>query len=269
MTYDYTILGSSGFLGKNFKDFFKKKKFRVFTPSKKKYIFNNNLGHVFYCSGTSDSISDPNKALCANLIYLNNVLLNNTFKSFTYFSSIRVYSSNKSSRESDIINCNLFEKGVYFKNLKLAAESLCLQINNPKVRIIRLSNLYGNYFDKQIYLMPTILRNFKKNKKINLIISPNSKKNYINIDDAIKISIQIAKKGKFRIYNVASKSSIKIGQIFDTLKKIKKIRLKLFKNCKVVHEPKINIDRIKKEFNFKEKQSFNKSFFNLIKDHYK
>ena len=265
----YTIFGSTGFLGKNLKSFLIKKKYKVFCPLKKKYKFNQDLGHVFYCAGTSDSIANPDKALSANLVYLNKVILNNSFKTFTYFSSIRVYSLNKSTKENDIIRCDLFEKGSYFKKLKLAAESLCLQINNPKIRIIRLSNLYGKYFDKQIYLMPTILRNFRKNKTIKLSIGLNSTKNYLDVNDALRISIKIAKEGKYRIYNVAAKSSIKVGDIIKILRIFSKVKLEISKNYKTTHESKINTNKIRKELNFSEKVSFNKSFFNLIKNHYK
>ena len=265
----YTIFGSTGFLGNNFKKYLKKKKYKVFCPSKKKYKFKKNLGHVFYCAGTSDSIINPNKALKANLIYLNNILLKNNFESFTYFSSIRVYSSNKYTNENSKILCDLSEKGIYFKNLKLAAESLCMQINNPKIRIIRLSNLYGDYFNKQIYLMPTIIRNIKNGKKIVLSISPFSKKNYLNVEDAIKVSIKISQKGKFRIYNVASKSMITINEIFMLLKKIKKFDISVLNYKKIIHEPKINISRIENEFNFLEKKIFTKTFYNLIKNYFK
>ncbi len=265
----YTIFGSTGFLGKNLKSFLIKKKYKVFCPLKKKYKFDNDLGHVFYCAGTSDSIANPDKALSANLVYLNKVISNNSFTTFTYFSSIRVYSLNKSTKEDDVIRCDLFEKGSYFKKLKLAAESLCLQINNPKIRIIRLSNLYGKYFDKQIYLMPTILRNFRKNKTIKLSISPNSTKNYLDVEDALRISFKIAKLGKNRIYNVAANSSIKVGDILRILRIFKKVKIEISKNHKTTHESKINTNRIKKELNFSEKESFNKSFFNLIKNHYK
>ena len=265
----YTVFGSTGFLGNNFKNYLKKKKYQVFCPSKKDYKFKKNLGHVFYCAGTSESITNPDKALKANLIYLNNILLNNNFESFTYFSSIRVYSSNKSTHENSKILCDVSEKGIYFKNLKLAAESLCLQFNNPKIRIIRLSNLYGDYFNKQIYLMPTIIRNIKNKKKIILSISPFSKKNYLHVEDAIKVSIKISHKGKFRIYNVASKSMITINEIFKLLKKNKKFDMSILNYKKINHEPKININRIEKEFKFFEKKSFYQSFLNLIKNNYK
>jgi nucleoside-diphosphate-sugar epimerase len=265
----YTVFGSTGFLGNNFKNYLKKKKYQVFCPSKKDYKFKKNLGHVFYCAGTSESITNPDKALKANLIYLNNILLNNNFESFTYFSSIRVYSSNKSTHENSKILCDVSEKGIYFKNLKLAAESLCLQFNNPKIRIIRLSNLYGDYFNKQIYLMPTIIRNIKNKKKIILSISPFSKKNYLHVEDAIKVSIKISHKGKFRIYNVASKSMITINEIFKLLKKTKKFDMSILNYKKINHEPKININRIEKEFKFFEKKSFDQSFLNLIKNNYK
>ena len=265
----YTVFGSTGFLGSNFKKYLKKKKYQVFCPSKKDYKFKKNLGHVFYCAGTSDSITNPNKALKANLIYLNNILLNNNFESFTYFSSIRVYSSSKSTNENSKILCDVSEKGIYFKNLKLAAESLCLQFNNPKIRIIRLSNLYGDYFNKQIYLMPTIIRNIKNDKKIILSISPFSKKNYLHVEDAIKVSIKISQTGKDRIYNLASKSMITINEIFKLFTKIKKFDVRILNYKKIIHEPKINISRIENEFNFLEKRIFNKSFYNLIKNYFK
>ena len=34
------------------------------------------------------------------------------------------------------------ENDLYFKILKLTAEKMCLQINNPKIRIVRISNIY-------------------------------------------------------------------------------------------------------------------------------
>ena len=111
--------------------------------------------------------------------------------------ALTAHGLDKSTYENSKILCNMSEKGIYFKNLKLAAESLCLQFDNPKIRVIRLSNLYGEHFDKQIYLMPSIIRNIKNNKKIILSISPSSKKNYLHIEDAIKVSLNISKKGKF------------------------------------------------------------------------
>jgi nucleoside-diphosphate-sugar epimerase len=265
----YTIFGSTGFLGINFKKYLKNKKYKVFCPLKKDYKFKKNLGHVLYCAGTSDSLSNPVKALKANLSYLSNILLNNNFESFTYFSSIRVYSSNKSTYENSKILCNMSEKGIYFKNLKLAAESLCLQFDNPKIRVIRLSNLYGEHFDKQIYLMPSIIRNIKNNKKIILSISPASKKNYLHIEDAIKVSLNISKKGKLRVYNVASKSMIQINEILKQIKKIKKFDIDILNYKRIINEPKININRIKNEFDFIEKKNFSKSFYNLIKNYFK
>ena len=117
--------------------------------------------------------------------------------------------------------------------------------------------------------MPTIIRNIKNKKKIILSISPFSKKNYLHVEDAIKVSIKISHKGKFRIYNVASKSMITINEIFKLLKKTKKFDMSILNYKKINHEPKININRIEKEFKFFEKKSFDQSFLNLIKNNYK
>lgn len=262
---NFTIFGSTGFLGQSLKEYLNKKHYRVVCPKKENIKFKKNLGHVFYCSGTSEAISNPQKALDANLNYLSKLILNNKFKSFTYFSSIRVYSSNNKTSENAKIIFDMFERGVYFKALKLAAESLCLQINNPNIRVIRLANLYGHNFKNQIYLFPTILRKAKNNQKITLTINPKSKKNYIYINDAIKAILKIIKNGKFRLYNLGSNSQIKISQILSHLKKIKKINLELVKKNKVFNEPKIEISKIKKEFILSQKLDHNKNITKVLR----
>ena len=62
---------------------------------------------------------------------------------------------------------------------------------------------------------------------------------------------------------------IKIDEIFQLLRKIKKVKIKILNSKKKIHEPKVNISRIKKEFNFLEKNSFKKNFYILIKKYIK
>ena len=81
----YTIFGSTGFLGINFKKYLKNKRYKVFCPLKKDYKFKKNLGHILYCAGTSDSLSNPVKALKANLSYLSDILLNSIGAALIFF----------------------------------------------------------------------------------------------------------------------------------------------------------------------------------------
>ena len=265
----YTIFGSSGFFGTNLYKVLKERKEKIFIPKKNKYLFNKNLGNIIYCIGTSESIKNPKNALIANLEILSKILTNNKFQTFTYLSSIRVYSKSSKTKETDKITFNHNEKGVYFKSLKIAAESLCLQMNNPKIKIIRLANVFGHYFSNQIYLLPTLLRQSITKRKISIIINKNSKKNYLNVNDAINVILKIINKSKHQIYNVASDKQISIGQISEKIKKFTNCKV-LYKNSNIiVNEPKINIQRIKKEFNFKPEIKFDKEIQKIIRNYKK
>ena len=265
----YTIFGSSGFFGTNLYKVLKERKKKIFIPKKNKYLFNKNLGNIIYCIGTSESIKNPKNALIANLEILSKILTNNKFQTFTYLSSIRVYSKSSKTKETDKITFNHNEKGVYFKSLKLAAESLCLQMNNPKIKIIRLTNVFGHYFSNQIYLLPTLLRQSITKRKISIIINKNSKKNYLNVNDAINVILKIINKSKHQIYNVASDKQISIGQISEKIKKFTNCKV-LYKNSNIIfNEPKINIQRIKKEFNFKPEIKFDKEIQKIIRNYKK
>ena len=197
--------------------YLKNKNIKVFLPKKNKYIYKNNLGNIIYCMGTHEATLNPIKALNGNLLAASKILFNNKFKSFTYLSSIRVYSLNKKTNENDQIILNNKENDLYFKILKLTAEKMCLQINNPKIRIVRISNIYGHNFKKQKYLLPTLIRNAKLNKKTLITINKNTKKNYLHVADAISVILKIISRGKKRLYNVASDKMISLNYIIETI----------------------------------------------------
>ena len=198
---------------------------------------------------------------------LSKLLINNKFKTFTYLSSIRVYSKSSKTKESDKIIFNHNERGVYFKSLKLAGESLCLQMNNPKIKIIRLANVFGDYFSDQIYLLPSLLRQSITKKKINITINKSSRKNYIYINEAIDVILKIINRSKHQIYNVASDKQISLGQISKIIQKLTNCKI-TYKNSNIVfNEPKINIQRIKKEFDFKPKVKFENEMHKIIKNY--
>ena len=262
----FTIFGHKGFFGSNLVKYLKKKNKKIFLPVSNKTIFKNHLGHVIYCFGTHEARLNPKKALAGNLSILSEIILNNKFKSFTYLSSIRVYSSNKDTKEDAKIVINQREKDIYFKSLKLAAENLCLQIKNPKIKVARISNIYGYNFKNQKYLLPTLIRNAKQNKKIIISINKNTKKNYLHVNDAIDVLLKIIKKGKKRLYNIASDKMISLSEIIQLIKKDNKLKITFTKKSKNKSEAKININRIKKEFNFIPKFSFQNEIGKIIRE---
>ena len=164
MKKKFTIFGHSGFLGKNIVNHLKKNNYKYFLPARDQYVFRKNLNNVIYCIGTDNIYKNRLDTINSNFVNLCKVLEKNTYKSFLFISSTRVYLGTKKTKENDnlIVNPNL--KTYAFNFLKLASENFCLSKENKKIKVVRLSNLYGKYFTNQIYLLPTLLRESKKKR---------------------------------------------------------------------------------------------------------
>ena len=253
MSKDFFTIFGQGFVGTNFSIFLKKNGYKFFFPKKGKYKFNKNLNHVIYCIGNQNWLVSPKRTYNANLAMVANIIFNNKFKSFTLISSTRLYLAslkNKTS-ENDLISTNTTNKNFLYNSLKIAAENLCLSLDNKNIKVVRISNLFGDNFTNQAYLLPTWIRSSILSKKINLNIKRNSSKDFIYVDDAFKVLLKIIQKGKFRLYNVAFGKNTKLVNILKEIKKITDCKISYKKNSRLVIEPKININRIRKEFNFK------------------
>ncbi len=101
-------------------------------------------------------------------------------------------------------------------------------------------------------------------KKINIFINKKSSKDYLHIDEASDMLIKIIKKGKHRLYNIASGKNIELFKIAEKIKKITNCKINYKNQNTIIREPIINIDRIKKEFNFKPKKGLIESLDQLI-----
>jgi len=265
MKNSYTIFGR-GFVGTNIVKFLKKKKYNVFLPKKGKFKFNKNLHNIIYCIGSDNWIKDPKGSYDANLGIVPKIIFNNKFSSFTFISSTRVYLGHgkKKTNEKSLIQINPNIRNFYYNSLKLTAESLCLSLPNKNIKVVRVSNLFGNNFTKQIYLLPTLIRNSINDKKINILINKRSSKDYIHINEVFEVLFKIIKKGKYRLYNIASGKNIELSKISQKIKKITNCKINFKNQNKLIKEPIIDIGRIKKEFNFKPKKDLIKSLDQLI-----
>ena len=185
------------------------------------------------------------------------IIFNNKFDSFTLLSTTRLYFANPKTKtsENDPININSNNKSFLYNSLKIAAENLCLTLNNKNIKVIRMSNLFGDNFTNQAYILPTWIRESIINKKIDLYINKNSTKDFIYVNDAFDVLLKIIKRGKHRLYNVASGKNIELFKILKEIKKITNCKINYTNSSNIVKEPKINIKRIVNEFNFKPKNN--------------
>tara|TARA_Y100001958_G_C21245523_1_gene575244 strand:+ start:4288 stop:5088 length:801 start_codon:yes stop_codon:yes gene_type:complete len=258
----YTIFGSTGFIGKELSYHLKKKGKEVFLPNKKKIKFKRNLGNVIYCVGSDDWQKKTIKGFFSNFGHLQQIVFNNNFKSLVFLSTTRLYINTNSTAEDSDLAINSQRSNDYYNILKIASESLLLKLNK-KIKILRLSNVFGfNY--KSPLLLPSIIRNSLKRGVVEITISQNSTKDYVHIDDVMQMIFKIQKKSEYNIYNIASGKNVSIKKILNILKKKTNCKIILKNQKKKIYEPKINIKRIQREFKFKPKFILERDLPSLI-----
>ena len=265
MKNSYTVFGK-GFVGVNLVNFLKKKNYKFFLPKRNQYIINKNLNNIIYCIGSDNWVNNPKGSFDSNLGIVKKIIFNNKFESFTLISSTRLYLSNTKSKcnEESLIEIRPTIRNFYYNSLKLMAESLCLSLPNKKIKVVRMSNLFGDNFTNQIYLLPNLIRSSLVNKKINITINKKSSKDFINVDEALDLLLKIIRKSKYRLYNIASGKNIKLSTIAENIKKITNCKINYVNQRQLVKEPIIDIGRIRKEFKFEPRKDLIKSLNQLI-----
>tara|TARA_B100000900_G_scaffold416028_1_gene448589 strand:+ start:605 stop:1390 length:786 start_codon:yes stop_codon:yes gene_type:complete len=243
----YTIFGHSGFLGSNLVRYLSK--YKVFLPPKKKFIFKKNLGHVIYCIGSDNWKKDTFNSFNANLGYIPIILEKNKFKSFTFISSCRIYNNAVLSDENSLFEFNPKDPDEFYNLKKLLAENY-LFASRKKIKIVRISNIIG-YSPKSPLVFPMFIKNAINKKKIFISINKNSTKDFIHVEDVVRLIFKVITSGKEKVYNIANGKNIKLIDLAKKIKKIIKCDIVLKNQGKTILEPKININKIKREFNFK------------------
>lgn len=265
MKKTFTIFGHTGFIGTHLKK--KLQKYNLILPNKNEIFINKNLGNIIYCIGSDNWKTDIYNSFEANLGYIPKILNHNKFSTFNFLSSIKVYGNANDTNENSELKVSLNNLNAYYMIKKICAELLILS-QKKKFKIIRLCNIYGNNFDAPLVL-PTFIRDSIKFKKISIKINQNSLKNYLSINDAVNLILSIIIKGNENIYNLASNKRISLKTIAEKIKKKTGCRIFLSNQKLIINEPKINILKIKKEFNFKESSNLLKDLDNLISEYKK
>ena len=161
------------------------------------------LGHVFYCIGlTADFRSHPFDTVRAHVTVLSDLLEHADFASLLYLSSTRVYGRSTSTCETSVLSVSPEDPSDLYNLSKLLGESLCFASSRASVRVARLSNVIGAGMGSQS-LVGELFHEALAGA-IRLKTHPDSAKDYILIDDVVRLLWRIADDGHDRIYNVAS-----------------------------------------------------------------
>lgn len=245
-----TVLGGRGFIGQGLVRHLESEGCEVWVPERDdSSIFEKPLGHVFYCIGlTADFRSRPFDTVRAHVSVLSEILEKSAFDSLLYLSSTRVYARSASTAEDEALSVLSADPSDLYNISKLMGESLCLSSGRAGIRIARLSNVVGPAMGSDNLVGHLILEARAGN--IRLKTHPASAKDYIFIDDAVRMLRHIALEGRERIYNVASGKQMEHRQWLSALSECTGCTVEADENAPYQLFPVIDVERIKREFGF-------------------
>lgn len=245
-----TVLGSSGFIGSHLVTALKARGAEHITLARADSLPDQNLGDVIYCIGlTADFRAQPLETVEAHVCKLREVLEGCEFDSLTYLSSTRVYGHSVDTTEgSDSLLVNPSKPDELYNISKLMGESLALS-SGKNVRVVRLSNVYGDDFSSSNFLT-TIIGDAISNHKIVLRTAPESAKDYVSVDDVVRMLLEIVARGSERLYNVASGENLTNAKLAAAIRKITGCGVEFAPDAPCVTFPQIDIARIRSEFDF-------------------
>lgn len=246
----FTILGSTGFIGRHLVRHLRDQDFDVETPPRDALdLHGRSLGHVIYAIGVVGSpTQQPDKMIEAHVNQLHRLLKGADFDSWLYLSSTRVYGGlAPEAIASEETKLPVFKRpGVIFELSKLMGEHICLELNRDTIRIARLSNVYGADQSPDTFL-GSVMTALAAQGEIAFLDSPASSKDYISIKDVVKMLQHIAVGGRETIYNVASGKNVSHQDIADRIQDCG-YAVNFSGNSPARIFPKIDTARISREF---------------------
>jgi len=246
-----TVFGASGFIGSNLVAELRRRTVEHLALTREDPIPQHNLGNVIYCIGvTADFRSKPFETVDAHVCKLRAILQGCEFESLTYLSSTRVYAnSTGAAREEDPIVVAPADLSDLYNISKAMGESLSLNCGR-NARVVRLSNVYGPDFDSENFLA-TIIKEAITTGHLTLNTTRDSAKDYVSIRDVVHGLIEIATRGRERIYNLASGTPVSNDELAARFSEIAKWKVEFRENASRVTFPPIAIDRMRSEFDFR------------------
>ena len=245
-----TIFGGLGFIGSHLCKSLKKDGLPYQIIGREDPLPTGNLGNVFYCAGiTADFRSRPFDTIDAHISTLSRILKNGQFSTFIYLSSARLYRHSSVTGEDSKFTVDPLNLEDLVDISKLSGESLCLSMKNEKVRVVRLSNVFGeDYLSKNF--LTDLMKSALVTGRIHLRSTLVSSKDYVDVESVVSVIRNISERGKHRLYNVASGYNISHQKIVFLLKDLTGCSVTVEEGAKALQWPIINIDRIVQEFDF-------------------
>lgn len=248
VTSDFTIFGASGFVGGALAIYLRSLGYSVREVGRNNWPeVGASLGNVIFAIGMTAQFRGKSiQTIETQIQTAVDFFKNYQYNSFLYLSSTRVYQSSSSSDEGGSI-CAVPGDSEYIYNLtKLTAECLCLSFESHRVKVVRLSNVFGSDMGENSFL-GSILRDIAMNGDVVIRSSPYSSKDYIHILSACEYIHDIVIGGTKRLYNVASGENVSNREICAELVRCGG-QVHFENGAPEISFPRIDISRLVREF---------------------
>lgn len=250
----FTVFGGRGFIGGRVVDCLETLGHDVVVPSRDFEVEpGQDLGHVIYAIGlTADFRKRPFDTIDAHVGTLIRYLKAAKFKSWLYLSSTRVYGGlGPEGRGTEATQLKVIPSADSLYDLsKLLGESVCVGIDNPAVRVARISNVYGEGMGAANFL-GAVIGELVNTGTVVVNEDPLSSKDYVNVSDVAQSLVRIASEGRHRTYNVASGFSTTHGDIAARLTEITGKPVTFAPGAPRRNFPEIDASRICEEFDIR------------------
>ncbi|WP_413441455.1 NAD-dependent epimerase/dehydratase family protein [Synechococcus sp. MIT S1220] len=165
---------------------------------------HDSYGPVIYTIGlTSDFRHRPHETVEAHVSLLSQVLRRPGIEKLVLLSSTRVYARALDTSETTILPCLSSDPSDIYNISKLLGEALLLQDSRPGLKVVRLSNVVGPGQPPNTFLGALLAEATAKGSAT--IVQPeDTSKNYVALDDVVRLLPAIAERGRQRIYNLGS-----------------------------------------------------------------
>ncbi|HEX6087203.1 MAG TPA: NAD(P)-dependent oxidoreductase [Thermoanaerobaculia bacterium] len=244
-----TVLGATGFVGSEVVRHLRRSGAELDAPPRGADLTGRDLGHVIYCIGlTADFRQRPYDAVDAHVCKLLDVVRNCTFQSLLYLSSTRLYLRKEGmAREDDDLVVNPLEAEDIYNLSKATGESIVLSLGT-KGRVARLSNVYGP--EQKDTFLTMILDEAATRGTITLRTALSSERDYISVSDVAALLVQIALRGKERIYNVVGGENLTNAEVTEAIARLTGCTVSVLPDAPPVVFPRLDNSRARTEFGF-------------------
>lgn len=206
-----------------------------------------DLGQVIFTIGmTADFRTKPFETVESQVSTLARALQDYRHESFLALSSTRVYRGAASTSEEARLAVSPADPDDLYNATKLAGEALCLALPDPKIRVARLSNLYGWPGPSQSFLA-SVLGEAATTGRVHFRTGPGSAKDFLDIESTIRALIAMAGNGRERLYNVASGVNVSNGEIAAILER-EGVKTGFEPGAPEPVFPQMDISRLRNEF---------------------